>query len=197
MDTIIAAVISASVVAAIVSGFVTLTEQRRQFADAKRNRFLDLKRERYAQFTAAVSAWVRLLQLQRTVSVSIGPNGEGGPVPTLTDTTHIDELAEEIGLLAPPSVTRLVVEVARTVFALGPFAVHDFAPPRDQVLASQVEFRSAANRVNAARLAFAYAAKRDLGTDIDPDAGRRRLWGLWRAAKPATAAEPVSQSDGT
>jgi hypothetical protein len=174
LSPVIAAVLSAAVIAALVSAFVTLVHQRRQFDDATRNRFLELRRERYAELSAAILTWTTDLNQQRVVARDVGLGGTG-PIPDVGPTTRIVELAEEIGLLGPPSVTRPTGEVAAAVLALGPFAYDAKAGrPLQQKDRSQHAYWEAAEKVNEARMAFAKAAKADLGTDVDPK--RRAHW---------------------
>ena len=168
MDPVLAAVISGllggGVAGAIIGGLVTFRQQRRAFEHEKETRFLDLKRQRYADLLRLADDWVRSLALQHTVaSAMMRAEATEGDMPELGPTTAIEQLADEIDLLAPEAVGGAATRLLVAVVALGRYA-YDTDRDLRHMIEPLVSFNEAMAGYTVERNRFLAAAKTDLGT---------------------------------
>jgi hypothetical protein len=160
---LLSGLLGGGVTGAIVGGLVTLQQQRRAFDQERQTRFIDLKRERYAALLRGTDDFVRILVRQREMARAL-ERGDAKPfeVPSLSPTTELEQLADEIDLLASESVggpaTRLVI----SVIALASYAYNpNRQGPRMEAL---LPINEAMARYTQDRSLFLAAAKADLGT---------------------------------
>lgn len=168
VDPIIAAIISGllggGVAGATIGALVTFRQQRRAFEHEKETRFIDLKRQRYADLLRIVDDWVRTITMQHTIAVSM-MHGDASEkdMPTLGPTTAIEQLTDEIDLLAPKSVARHAAGMLVAIFGLGKYA-YDAERDLRHMIEPAVPFREAMVGYAQERNRFLAAAKSDLGT---------------------------------
>lgn len=168
MDPVGAAIISGllggGAAGALLAGLVTLWQQRRAFEHEKETRFIDLKRQRYADLLRMVDDWVRTLALQHTIANAL-VQGEASEaeIPALGSTTAIEQLADEIDLLAPESVGAAATRMVIAVIALSGYA---YVASRDlrHMLDPVVPINEVLAGYTGERNRFVSAAKADLGT---------------------------------
>lgn len=168
MDPIGAAIISGllggGVAGAIIGGLVTVRQQRRAFEHEKETRFIDLKRRRYADMLRLVDDWVRTLTMQHTIAhAMMRGDASEGDMPTLGSTTAIEQLADEIDLLAPEPVGGAATRLLVAVLALGSYA-YDADRDLRHMVEPLVSFNEVMAGYTAERNRFLAAAKSDLGT---------------------------------
>lgn len=168
MDGIASALVGGllgAVSGAVIGGAVALWQQRRAFDHERTTRFLDLKRQRYADLLRLTDERVRQLGEQRETALHVAAAGQAlSGVPASTPTSDIEQLAEEIELLASKAVSgpamRLAVAVRDMVMT------YQFRP--DRPVTDMFDQDSGHNGARLerrdARAAFVAAAKADLGT---------------------------------
>ncbi len=169
MDPVVAAIISGlfggGVAGAMIGGLVTFRQQRRAFEHEKATRFIDLKRKRYADLLRLVDDWVRTLALQHTIAgAMMRGDASEQDMPTLEPTTAIEQLADEIDLLAPDSVGRAATRLLVSVIALGSYA-YDSGRDLRHMIEPLVSFNEAMAGYTVERNQFLAAAKHDLDTE--------------------------------
>lgn len=168
MDPIVATIISGllggGIAGAIIGGLVTFRQQRRAFEHEKETRFIDLKRQRYADLLRLVDDWVRTLAMQHTVAVAM-MHGDAAEkdFPALGPTTAIEQLADEIDLLAPAAVGGAATRLLIAVIGLGQYA-YDADRDLRHMIEPLVPFNEVMAGYTVERNRFLAAAKIDLGT---------------------------------
>ena len=168
MDPVVAAIISGllggGVAGAVIGGLVTFRQQRRAFEHEKETRFIDLKRQRYADLLRIVDDWVRILAWQHTIAVAM-MRGDASKedMPALEPTTDIEQLADEIELLAPAPVGAAATRLLVAVVAIGRYA-YDADRDLRHMIEPLVAFNEALAGYTVERNRFLVAAKTDLGT---------------------------------
>ena len=168
MDPLLAAIVSGlvggGVSGALIGGFVTLRQQRREFDHERRTRFVDLKRERYAGFLAAAEEWFRAQWRQMDVAKEVAHgHGSSGDIPALPSHRHLEVMADEIELLAPPDVgyaADMLVDAIRDLTGFDETNPTQLAEVQDVVSYGRIS-----SQYTLWRNRFVAAAKADLGTD--------------------------------
>jgi hypothetical protein len=159
---IISGLLSGGIAGAVLGGIISVRLQSRAFEHEERLRFLDLKRKRYSTLLRIADDWVRTLEHHLDIYGSISSKPDKS-IPRLPPTTTIEQLTNEIDLLAPSVVGGAALELCASVLLLGAYS--DAGTPAELIMAKQlIPLGPALAGYRLHRSEFVNAAKNDLGT---------------------------------